>query len=598
MSVALHPLIIRCLFVALLGMSFAAVAADDSEPAPASEPKPIPESLRSPRATMETFLDAMNATRAGEDAQIEQAISTLDLSAVSPLIRTEKGRDAAWMLQEVIDHTRIPNTKRVSTRTTGKPYVFNTYENGAIEIVFVDNVGWQFSSATVAALPALLDEVSTQEKVEGVADDAVAHLPVHLKLRAMIPPRFKEQQLILEQWQWFGIAAIILAGFIVDKLIAMLLALGVRIWRARWARGVYREVPDTILRPFGLMVMAFMWWAGVNMLGLPASVLLILLVSVKFLACLATVWVAYRLVDLTTAFLNQAASRTQSKLDDALVPLVTKTLKVFVTVMGVVFIADNLNIDVTSLLAGLGLGGLAFALAAKDVAGNLFGSITVLLDQTFHVGDWVIIGDVEGSVEHIGFRSTRIRTFYNSLVSVPNSTLITAAVDNMGARTYRRLSCKFAIAYDTPPERIEAFCEGIREIVRQHPYTRKDSYHVYLNGFSASALEILVYIFWRTPEWGTELRERHRFLIDCLRLAKRLGVEFAYPTQTVHLKQAENGLPDPETGLFSPARSEGDAHTYGIEEARAIVAATTGLGVVPPPVTLTGKGRGTGDNGE
>ena len=598
MSVALHPLIIRCLFVALLGMSFAAVAADDSEPAPASEPQPIPESLRSPRATMETFLDAMNATRAGEDAQIEQAISTLDLSAVSPLIRTEKGRDAAWMLQEVIDHTRIPNTKRVSTRTTGKPYVFNTYENGAIEIVFVDNVGWQFSSATVAALPALLDEVSTQEKVEGVADDAVAHLPVHLKLRAMIPPRFKEQQLILEQWQWFGIAAIILAGFIVDKLIAMLLALGVRIWRARWARGVYREVPDTILRPFGLMVMAFMWWAGVNMLGLPASALLILLVSVKFLACLATVWVAYRLVDLTTAFLNQAASRTQSKLDDALVPLVTKTLKVFVTVMGVVFIADNLNIDVTSLLAGLGLGGLAFALAAKDVAGNLFGSITVLLDQTFHVGDWVIIGDVEGSVEHIGFRSTRIRTFYNSLVSVPNSTLITAAVDNMGARTYRRLSCKFAIAYDTPPERIEAFCEGIREIVRQHPYTRKDSYHVYLNGFSASALEILVYIFWRTPEWGTELRERHRFLIDCLRLAKRLGVEFAYPTQTVHLKQAENGLPDPETGLFSPARSEGDAHTYGIEEARAIVAATTGLGVVPPPVTLTGKGRGTGDNGE
>jgi MscS family membrane protein len=598
MSVALHHLIIRCLYVALLGMSFAAVAADDSEPAPASEPKPIPESLRSPRATMETFLDAMNATRAGEDAQIEQAISTLDLSAVSPLIRTEKGRDAAWMLQEVIDHTRIPNTKRVSTRTTGKPYIFNTYENGAIEIAFVDNVGWQFSSATVAALPALLDEVSTQEKVEGVTDDGVAHLPVHLKLRAMIPPRFKEEQLILEQWQWFGIAAIILAGFIVDKLIAMLLALGVRIWRARWARGVYREVPDTILRPFGLMVMAFMWWAGVNMLGLPASALLILLVSVKFLACLATVWVAYRLVDLTAAFLNQAASRTQSKLDDALVPLVTKTLKVFVTVMGVVFIADNLNIDVTSLLAGLGLGGLAFALAAKDVAGNLFGSITVLLDQTFHVGDWVIIGDVEGSVEHIGFRSTRIRTFYNSLVSVPNSTLITAAVDNMGARTYRRLSCKFAIAYDTPPERIEAFCEGIREIVRQHPYTRKDSYHVYLNGFSASALEILVYIFWRTPEWGTELRERHRFLIDCLRLAKRLGVEFAYPTQTVHLKQAENGLPDPETGLFSPARSEGDAHTYGIEEARAIVAATTGLGVVPPPVTLTGKGRGTGDNGE
>lgn len=598
MSVALHHLIIRCLLVTLLIIPLGVAAETTAEPAPASEPEPIPESLQSPRATMETFLDAMNATRAGETAQIEQAIATLDLSAVNPLIRPEKGRDAAWMLQEVIDRTRIPNTKRVSTRTTGKPYVFNTYENGAIEIAFIDDVGWQFSSATIAALPALLDEVSTQEKVEGVADASATQLPLHLRLRAMIPPRFKDQQFILEQWQWFGIAAIILAGLIVDKLVSLLLALGVRIWRARWARGAYREVSDTILRPFGLMAMAFLWWAGVNMLGLPASALLILLVSVKFLACLATVWAAYRLVDLIAAFLNQAALRTHSKLDDALVPLVTKTMKVFVTVMGIVFIADNLDIDVTSLLAGLGLGGLAFALAAKDVAGNLFGSITVLLDQTFHVGDWVIIGDVEGSVEHIGFRSTRIRTFYNSLVSVPNSTLITSAVDNMGERTYRRLSCKLSIAYDTPPERIEAFCEGIREIVRQHPYTRKDSYHVYLNEFSASALEILIYIFWRTPEWGTELRERHRFLVDCLRLAKRLGVEFAYPTQTIHLKQAEDGLLSPESGPFSPARSEGDAHAYGIEEARAIVAATTGLGVVPPPVTQMGSGRGTGDSGE
>ena len=205
------------------------------------------------------------------------------------------------------------------------------------------------------------------------------------------------------------------------------------------------------------MAMAFTWWAGLNTLGLAAEVLVILLISVKFLAALSTVWAAYRLVDLLAAFLHDAAAKTESKLDDAVVPLVTKTMKVFVTVMGAVFIADNLNIDVTSLLAGLGLGGLAFALAAKDVAGNLFGSVTVLLDQTFNAGDWVIIGDVEGSVEHIGFRSTRIRTFYNSLVSVPNSNLITANVDNMGKRSYSRLTCKMSLAYNTPPDRIDAF---------------------------------------------------------------------------------------------------------------------------------------------
>lgn len=564
--------------------------AESTTAADAAEPPPIPDTLRSPRATMETFLEAMNAVREGDDESMELAITTLDLSDVNPLVRTEKGHDLAWILQEVIDRTRIPDTQRFSARTQGKPFVFHTYENGEIALVFTEHQGWRFSIDTVAALPAILDELSNAARVEGVDPVEAARLPLHLRLRSMIPMPWKVESFILERWQWLGIFAVILAGVVLDKLVSLLLAVVVRIWRTRFAKGAFREISDSILRPFGLMAMAFAWWAGLNMLGLSADVLVVLLVSVKFLACLSTVWGAYRLVDLIAAFLKDTAAKTSSKLDDALVPLVTKTMKVFVTVMGVVFIADNLDIDVTSLLAGLGLGGLAFALAAKDVAGNLFGSITVLLDQTFHVGDWVIIGDVEGTIEHIGFRSTRIRTFYNSQVSVPNSTLITANVDNMGKRAYRRLSCKLSVAYDTPPERIDAFCEGIRELVRQHPYTRKDNYHVYLNEFSASALEILVYIFWRTPEWATELRERHRFLLDCLRLAKRLGVEYAYPTQTLYMKQAEAGPPPQAQGEFTPGQSSQDAGDWGRDEARGIVAATTGIGIIPPPVMAANAG--------
>ena len=563
---------------------------------PVVEPAPIPETLISPRATMETFLGAMQATRDGDGEKIEQAISTLDLSEVNPLVRAEKGRDLAWILQEVIDRTRIPNTKRFATRASGTPFVFHTYEQGKVELDFTEDAGWRFSAATVAALPALLDELSETDKVEGADQSVATRMPLHLRLRDIIPAKWKEQGLILEHWQWVAIFAIVLVGIILDKLVAIFLSLIVKYWRTHFAKGAFRSISDSILRPFGLMAMAFAWWAGLNMLGLAAEVLVVLLVSVKFLAALSTVWGAYRLVDLLAAFLQDAAANTLSKLDDALVPLVTKTMKVFVTVMGAVFIADNLDVDVTSLLAGLGLGGLAFAIAAKDVAGNLFGSITVLLDQTFHVGDWVIIGDVEGSVEHIGFRSTRIRTFYNSEVSVPNSNLITANVDNMGKRSYRRLSCKMSLAYDTPPERIEAFCEGVRELVRQHPYTRKDYFHVYLNEFSASALEVLVYVFWQTPEWGTELRERHRFLIDCLRIAKRLGVEFAYPTQTLYMKQSDSGLLTPQEGDFAPAQSEQDALELGVAEARAVVAATIGLGVIPPPVDAAGGG--SADEGE
>ncbi len=576
-------------------------AAADTAPASAAEapaqPAPIPDTLASPRATMETFLDAMAAARDGESGAIERAIATLDLGEVSPLVRAEKGAESAWMLAEVIQLTRIPDTARFSTRRQGRPFVFQTYAAGRVEIAFEEHTGWRFSRDTVAALPAILDELLAAGEASG---EAAAHtyLPLHLRLRASIPPGLRQRSLVLEHWQWLGILVTVLAGIVLDKLVAAALALGVRLWRRRFADGALRRLDDGVLRPLGLMVMALVWWGGVNLLGLPAAVLVVLLVSAKFLACLAAVWGAYRLVDVLAAFLDDRAAATASRLDDALVPLVVKTLKVFVTVIGIVFIADNLDVDITSLLAGLGLGGLAFALAAKDVAGNLFGSITVLLDRTFHVGDWVVIGDVEGTVERIGFRSTRIRTFYNSLVSVPNSTLITANVDNMGAREYRRLSTRFGIAYDTPPDRIDAFCEGLRELVRQHPYMRKDSFHVYLNGLGASSLEILVYVFWKTPDWATELRERHRFLLDALRLAAELGVEFAFPTQTLYMKRgAATPLPVREDP-FSPAASGEQAQQRGRAVARDIVGATLGLGVVPPPAGAAERGdEGDEDGG-
>ena len=181
--------------------------------------------------------------------------------------------------------------------------------------------------------------------------------------------------------------------------------------------------------------------------------------------------------------------------------------------------------------------GFGFAFAFKNSLENLFGSVTVILDRPFQVGDWVVIDGVEGTVEAVGLRSTRIRTFYNSLVSVPNSNLITRTVDNYGLRKYRRWKADVGILYGTPIPRIEAFCEAIRELVREHPYTRKDYYQVWVNEFGPSSINILVYVFWEAPDWQTELRERHRFMIDIMRMADELGVEFAFPSQTVYLQR-------------------------------------------------------------
>jgi MscS family membrane protein len=226
----------------------------------------------------------------------------------------------------------------------------------------------------------------------------------------------------------------------------------------------------------------------------------VLLVAVKVLVGIAGIWTGWRIVDLISDFFTSKAQTTLNKLDDVLVPLLRKVIKVMVFLIGIMFILSNLNMNITGLFAGLGLGGLAFALAAKDTIQNLFGSISVLVDQSFHVGDWVVIEDVEGTVEEIGLRSTRIRTFYDSQVVVPNSRLITAIVDNMGKRRYRRLKLTLAVTYDTSSEKLEGLCEGIRELVRINDYTRKDYYHVYFHEMADSYLGILIYVFFSTPD--------------------------------------------------------------------------------------------------
>ncbi|MCP3663326.1 MAG: mechanosensitive ion channel family protein [Gammaproteobacteria bacterium] len=544
----------------------------------------VPSVLKSPHATYSTFQDAIKAIKDGDDQRIEDAVATLDLSDINPMVRTERGAELAWLLVQALDKGGAVRLSRVPDATEGDSFVLKKYSSGTIQISRQGDGRWLFDKQTLANLPDLVLEINSTAREKGRSLDD-SYLPWHMRLRQQLPESFLRTSFLLQNWQWLGLFLVVVVGIVADKMLSLLMQLLVKRWRNRNEHREFKAISDQILRPLGLMAMAVIWWVGLNLMGLPESVMLVLLVAVKFLASISGVWAAYRMVDLLTVRLASRARLTDNRLDDVLAPLIPRSLKVFVTIIGIVFIADNLNIDVTSLLAGLGLGGLAFALAAKDMVQNLFGSITVLMDRTFSVGDWIVVDGVEGSVENIGFRSTRVRTFYNSLVTVPNSKFITADVDNMGERSYRRLSCKLSLTYDTPPDRIEAFCEGARELIRQHPYMRKDYYQVYLNELGASSLDVLLYVFWQTPEWNTELRERHRFLLDILRLAKRLNVEFAFPTQTLYMRQeALSGV------AVDVELSQQEALNHGRNEAVAIVKETLGDGPKPPPVTFPPAG--------
>ncbi len=234
--------------------------------------------------------------------------------------------------------------------------------------------------------------------------------------------------------------------------------------------------------------------------------------------------------------MSKLAERTESTLDDQLVPLVRKILKTFVVIVGAIFILDNLEFDITGLIAGISIGGLAFALAAQDTIKNFFGSLMIFVDRPFQVGDWITSGDVDGTVEEVGFRSTRIRTFRNSLMYIPNGVITNQTIDNHGLRKYRRFFTHISLTYDTPPDLIQTFVDGLKKIVDLHPKTRKDFYEIHFNEMGASSLNVMFYIFFDVPTWSEELHARHEVLLSVVELAEELGVNFAFPTQTLHVE--------------------------------------------------------------
>jgi len=558
---ALGPILLAAALLAPLQAPLVGQAPTPQEGGTAEAPAPpvparerVPPEHRSPRATMMSFLEAFY-----EEDGIDRAVVALDLSEVPESLLGVKGPELAVQLKEVLDRTRLIDPEEIPDDPGAGRYVFLSHPAGEVAIDRSPGGEWLFTAETVAAIPDLYRAFEGEEVVEGVRRASTAVSP-GLWLRSKVPASLRGTSFILEAWQWLGLLALALVGIVLDRLVVLL----AQVLTGRWLRRRVDEVDPAqlhkTLRPLGIVAMAVVWRLGLPFLWLPVNVLAILEVAVRFVLAAGVVWAAYRLVDIVSALLEARAGRTQNRFDDLLVPLVRKSLKVFIAAFGLVFVADTLDIEVSSLLAGLGLGGLAVALAAQDVVKNLFGSLMVLVDRPFSVGDWVVVGDHEGTVEEVGFRSIRIRTFYNSLITLPNSNLISSAVDNYGARRFRRWNTKLGIAYDTPPERVEAFCEGLRELVRRHPTTRKDYFHVYLNAFGDSALEVLLYVFFETPDWGAELAARHRLGLDILRLGESLGVEFAFPTRTVWLRQAAEAerpeLPaaGAEAGLQAPAK--------------------------------------------
>ncbi|MFH1532512.1 MAG: mechanosensitive ion channel family protein [Pseudomonadota bacterium] len=336
----------------------------------------------------------------------------------------------------------------------------------------------------------------------------------------------------------------ILAGFMGRWLSTFVLA-----YAARLASKTRTSVDDILIaalaRPLGWASVLAGIYLALMVLPLPSEPVNVdhfLLSLTKGLSVVLMVWFGMRLTDGVFDRWAEKASTTASKLDDQVIPILRRTLKVFLILLGLAMFLQNMGYSVGSLLAGIGIGGAAIAFASKDTLANLFGAIVIFLDRPFEVGDWVEIGDLEGTVEEVGLRTTRIRTFANSLITMPNANLTTTAINNWSKMQKRRIMLTIGVTYDTPPDKVAQAVQAIRDLIAGYDDFRQDFWMVHFKGFGPSSQDILVYCFTTTTVWTEFMAAQERFLLDISRSLRALGVDFAFPTQTVHVAS----LPQPQ----------------------------------------------------
>ncbi len=250
---------------------------------------------------------------------------------------------------------------------------------------------------------------------------------------------------------------------------------------------------------------------------------------------LVITWTLFKLTDAVTILLKELTAKTDSRMDDQIVPLVRKALKVFIGVLAFILVAQNLGYSVSGLLAGLGIGGLALAMASKDTLANLFGSIMILIDRPFHVGDWITFPGGDGVVEEVGMRSTRIRTFAKTVVSIPNQALANATVENHSLMPKRRIKFTLGVTYESTVDQVTGLVERIEGYLKSSPDIDQEFMLVKFTTFNDSSLDIFVYCFTVTTDWTKHLSVKQDVNLKIMSLVEEMGRGIAYPTQTLHL---------------------------------------------------------------
>jgi MscS family membrane protein len=499
------------------------------------------ERLKNPQETMRTFVEAMDQVKKGAISSrqlFENAIMTLNLSKVEATMRSMVGKQVAEYLINTLDRIAKIDYSLIPTDPNGPKWYFTretiTEDNRTydVEIAIEKNAdgAWRFSPETVSSIEKFYASMANLKVVDGV----VEYKNWRMRFKSHMPDWTSEDFLMFTKGQWLGFLIIFALGIFALSLVRFLSTKYIERMIRKESLDFKEKNQYKSTLPFGLLAFSLIGAGGIRFLELDLDSYDLLTRGFYILIAFTSVWSSLKIVDLISIHFAKIAKDTHSKFDDALVPMLSKTSKVIVVAFGTILVAHSLTFDIGSILAGLGIGGVAVALAAKDTISNLFGSVTLITDRPFLIGDFVALDKgLEGTIEEVGFRSTRIRTPHQSLVSLPNNLLANMAIDNFGMRGTRRFRTILQIDYNVPILKVEEYCERLRYTCKIHPMIDPTRAQVYINDLTDSSVSILFNVFITTQDGEVELQERHKLIVEILSVAREMDITFSATAKAI-----------------------------------------------------------------
>jgi MscS family membrane protein len=527
------------LFAALLLASPAALPAaaqtDPSGTDPAAKEQSAAESEAeatevdplSPRASLQSYLDACRAGR------FEEAAGHLDTA------RLPDGTDAAMaalQVKQVLDRYLWFDLTAISPDAGGdledglppgrELIGLIEADEGTVEVNLLrrqgdEPPGWLFGPESVRRIRALH-----------------AGLGNRWLLDRLPPALLRPGPLELKRWQWLALPLVALLAWLAARLLAALVFPILTSLAGRTAMRADDVILERLRQPvvFLMALAVFRTVIAALALAIPAEEMISR--TLRALLLVGLFWILARLVDVAILGLGRSTWMEGRPEVRILLPSMARAGRIVVLALGIVTVLQEFGFTVTGLLAGMGLAGMAVALAAQKSIENLLGSATILADKPFAPGDFIRVGDMVGTVEHVGLRSTRIRTLDRTLVTIPNGQLSEQRLETFAARDRIRLYCVLGLTYGTSSRQLANVIEDLEQTLRDHPRIHDDPIRVRFVEFADFSLNLEVFAYLQTSDWGEFLGLRQEIFLKFMEVVEANDCDFAFPTRTIHLESS------------------------------------------------------------